>query len=83
MVKLKITRATGVAEFPITPRIEVAFESYVKKGLAKALTDDQKMTDVYYLAYLCIKSVEDVPLFGDAFLDSLIQVEVLSDNDPN
>jgi hypothetical protein len=81
MARLKITRATGeVTEHQITPRIEYAFELYAKKGFHKAFRDDEKQSDVYWLAYECIRtSGEVVKDFGPAFLDTLAKVEVLDD----
>ena len=82
MARLKITSADGsVSEHQITPRIEYAFELYAKKGFHKAFRDDEKQSDVYWLAWECIRtSGETVPPFGAAFLDTLEKVEVLDDS---
>ena len=82
MARLKITRADGtVSEHQITPKIEWAFELYAKKGFHKAFRDDEKQSDVYWLAWECIRtSCESVPVFGATFLDTLAKVEVLDDN---
>lgn len=82
MAKLKITRADGsVSEHQITPSIEYAFEVYAKKGFHKAFRDDEKQSDVYWLAWECIRrSGETVKMFGAEFLDTLHKVEVLDDN---
>jgi hypothetical protein len=81
MARLKITRATGeVTEHQITPRIEYAFELYAKKGFHKAFIEDQKQTDVYWLAHECLRSSGVVvKAFGAEFLDTLVKVEVLDD----
>jgi hypothetical protein len=81
MARLKITRASGeVTEHQITPRIEYSFELYAKKGFHKAFRDDEKQSDVYWLAWECIRTLgETVPLFGAEFLDTLKSVEVLDD----
>ena len=81
MARLKITRATGeVSEHQITPRIEYAFELYAKKGFHKAFRDDEKQTDLFWLAWECIRSSgETVKSFGAEFLDTLSRVEVLDD----
>ena len=84
MAKLKITKANGdVAEHQITPSIEYAFEAYAKKGFAKAFAEDQKQSDIYWLAWKCLSKTEDVPLFGEKFVDILAKVEVLDDSAPN
>jgi len=86
MAKLKITRADGsVSDHQITPSIEFAFESYAKKGFHKAFRDDEKQSDVYWLAWECIRRAcegtsETVKPFGSAFLDTLSKVEVLDDD---
>ena len=82
MAKLKITRADGsVSEHQVTPSIEYAFEVYAKKGFHKAFRDDEKQSDVYWLAWECIRrSGETVKLFGAEFLETLAKVEVLDDD---
>jgi hypothetical protein len=81
MARLKIKRATGeVTEHQITPRIEVAFELYAKKGFRKAFREDEKQSDLYWLAWECIRtSGETVKTYGPEFLDTLSEVEVLDD----
>ena len=81
MAKLKITKADGtISEHQITPSIEFAFEVYAKKGFHKAFRDDEKQTDVYWLAWECLRRVETVKMFGADFLDTLLKVEVLDDD---
>ena len=81
MARLKITRASGeVSEHQITPRIEYAFELYAKKGFHKAFRDDEKQSDVYWLAWECLKVAgQTVSMFGAEFLETLSKVEVLDD----
>ena len=85
-MRLKITRASGEDTIhEITPAIEYAFEVYAKKGFYKAFSEDQKQSDVYWLAWECLRKAGiTVPTFGAAFLDTLAKVEVLGDEDsPN
>ena len=81
MARLKITRATGeVSEHQIPPRIEYAFELYAKQGFHKAFRNEERQTDVYWLAWECLRiSGETEPMFGAEFLDTLKKVEVLDD----
>ena len=83
MAKLIITRADGlVTEHEITPSIEYAFEQYKGKGFHKTFREEEKQSDVYWLAYECIrKTGEIVKPFGAEFLDTLKSVEVV-DSDP-
>ena len=82
MAKLKITKVDGnVSEHQITPSIEYAFELYAKKGFHRAFREDEKQTDVYWLAWECLRSSGDtVPMFGAEFLTTLSKVEVLDDD---
>ena len=79
MAKLKVTRAdNSVTEYEITPLIEYAFEQYAKKGFHKALLEDQKQSDIYWLCWESIRrSGDTVPPFGEKFLETLKAVEVL------
>ena len=82
MARLKITRADGtVSEHQITPKIEWAFELYAKQGFHKAFRIEERQTDVYWLAWECLRSSGvEVPVFGAAFLDTLSKVDVLEDD---
>ena len=54
----------------------------LKKVFIKPL-DDEKQSDVYWLAHECLRSAGvEVPVFGALFLDTLAKVEVL-DDDPS
>jgi len=84
MAKLRITKTNGdVSDHAITPSIEYAFEMYAKKGFGKAFAEDQKQSDIFWLAWKCLSKTEDVPLFGEKFVDVLAKVEVLDDSSPN
>jgi hypothetical protein len=83
MAKLKVTRADGqVQEFEISPVLEYSFEQYAKKGFHKALIEDQKQTDVFWICWEAIRrSGEVVKPFGEDFISTLKNVEVL-ESDP-
>jgi len=83
MAKLKVTRADNlITEYEITPLIEYSFEQFAKKGFHKALIEDQKQSDVYWLCWEAIRrSGETVPPFGEKFLETIKGVEVL-ESDP-
>jgi hypothetical protein len=83
MAKLRIVRVDGSdTTHQITPAIEIAFEAYSKKGMHKAFREDEKQTDVYWLAWECIRrSGETVkPFTSPDFIESLERVEVLDDD---
>ncbi len=82
MTSIKVTRADGTESIhEITPAVEYAFEQYAKKGFFKAFREDQKQTDIYWLAWECLRRADapDVKPFGEKFLETLKSVEVLDD----
>lgn len=85
MIKLKITRASGeVSEHLITPVIEYAFEQYAKTGFMKAFRDNEKQSDVYWLAWECLRRDGiSVKPFGTDFLETLQSVEIMDAEYPN
>jgi hypothetical protein len=82
MAKLKVTRVDGtVGEYAITPIIQYAFEIHAKKGFHKAFIEDQRQSDIFFLAWEAIRrSGETVKPFGDQFIETLTSVEVLDDD---
>jgi len=86
MASLKVVRADGTESIhEITPAVEYAFEQYAKKGFYKAFREDQKQSDIYWLAWECLRRADapDVKPFGSAFLETLAAVDVVSDDSPN
>ena len=83
MAKLKITKIDGsVSEHEITPAVEFAFEATKGKGFHKAFRDDEKQSDVYWLAWEGLRlSGVTVKPFGADFLETLKSVEV-AESDP-
>ena len=79
MAKLKVTRVDGsVNEYEITPVIEYAFENYAKMGFHKAIIENQKQSDIYWLCWEAIRrSGETVKPFGEAFIETLTSVDVV------
>ena len=76
---MKITRASGETIVQITPVVEVAFEKYTGKGIHKQFRDEEKQSDIYWLAHNCLSRTEVIPPFGDEWLSTLISVEVMDD----
>lgn len=86
MASLKITRADGtVSTHPVTPAVEYAFEQHFKKGFHKAFREDEKQEHMFWLAWECLRraAAPDVTLFGMSFIETLKEVEVISDDNPN
>jgi hypothetical protein len=76
---MKITRASGETIVQITPVVEVAFEKYTGKGIHKQFRDEEKQSDIYWLAHNALSRIEVIPPFGDEWLSTLVAVEVLDD----
>jgi hypothetical protein len=83
MAKLKITRTDGsIIEGEITPAVEYSFELHAKKGFHKAFREEERQSDVFFLAWEVVRrSGETVKPFGIEFIETLKSVEVL-DSDP-
>ena len=83
MAKLRVTTTDNTTtDYEITPLIEFAFEQYAKKGFHKALLEDQKQSDIYWLCWEAQRrSGVTVKPFGESYLETLKNVEVL-ESDP-
>ena len=83
MAKLRVTTTdNNTTDYEITPLIEYAFEQYAKKGFHKALLEDQKQSDIYWLCWEATRrSGATVKPFGEDFIATLKSVEVL-ESDP-
>jgi len=79
MARLKITRASGDVILAITPVVEYAFEKYTGNGIHKQFRDQEKQSDIYWLAHNALQRIEVIPPFGEDFLMTLISVEVMDD----
>jgi hypothetical protein len=83
MAKLRVTTTDNLtADYEITPLIEYSFEQYAKKGFHKALMEDQKQSDIYWICWEAMRrsGVTDKH-YGESFLETLKSVEVL-ESDP-
>ena len=85
MAKLRVTRVDGtVGDYSITPLVQYGFEIWAKKGFHKSFIEDQSQTSIFWLAWECIRrSGETVPMFGEEFIKTLANVEVIDDDSPN
>ena len=79
MARLKITRASGDVIVSISPVVEYAFEKYTGNGIHKQFRDQEKQSDIYWLAHNALQRIEVIPPFGEEFLNTLISVEVMDD----
>lgn len=66
--------------FTLRPRILVDFEQKFGKGFAKLLGDEMRLEYIYYLGWSALKANGIVVKpFGAEFLDTLVNVELVSD----
>jgi hypothetical protein len=85
--QVKVTKQSGeAASYLVTPKTIVAFERAHKIGLAKALSENQKLSDIYWLGWESERSSaattgDVVPAF-DAWLDSVTSVELVEADVP-
>ena len=84
MASLKIVQTDGTTtEQRITPAIEFAFEQHHKIGFHKAFRDREQQSDLYWLAWECLrKAGVTVKPFGADFVATLESVEVVEDSFP-
>ena len=82
MASLKITRVGGEESIhKITPAIEYAFEQHAGKGYFRAMTEDQRQSDIYWIAWKCLLSAGiEVKPWGEKFMEMLEAVEVVDDS---
>ena len=81
MAKLSITMKDGVVhDVEITPRLEYNFEQHVGMGFHRALLEQQRQSDIYWLAFegLRLAGVQIKPM--PEFLDMITKVDVLDSN---
>jgi hypothetical protein len=83
MARLKITRASGETIVQITPVVEAAFESNFGSGIQKRFREEERTSDLYWLAHNALMRKEVIPPYGEDFLMTLINVDVLEDELPN
>lgn len=82
MAKLKVELNDGTShDIQITPKLQWAFENYAKKGFHRAMVEDQKQSDMFWLAWEGLRqNGVTVKPFGEAFLDTLKDVDVVGDD---
>jgi hypothetical protein len=75
-LKIRVKTDDGVENlYSLRPRMIVEFEQKYNKGLAKLISEEQKLEHIYYLAWLALKyNGKVVKPFGGEFLDTLAEV---------
>jgi uncharacterized NAD(P)/FAD-binding protein YdhS len=70
---LRVITPNGADEYPITPRVVVAFEREFQTGLGRAFQSEQKAEHMFWLAWKASKDTRDF----NSWLDGLIDVEIV------
>jgi hypothetical protein len=80
-LSVKVKTTDGVeASYKLTPRIIVAFEQNFGAGMPKLLGEQQKVEHIYWIAWKALQVAGVVvPVFGPAFLDTLVSAELDAD----
>ncbi len=80
-MRLKISTKEGKTEtLEVTPAIECAAEAEWKAGFYARLREQEKQSDLYWVAHQCMKRKGLTQLeFGDAFLETLKEVDIVAD----
>lgn len=81
-VSLQVSLPGEVVTVPVTPRAAVNFERHFKLSLTKAISEQQMMEHIYYLAYECIRLSGRVVKPFDGWLEEVIQVTFVMDSEP-
>jgi len=82
-MKIKVTIKDGKTEIlDVTPATECAFEIEFKGGFFKILRDNEKQSDLYWIAHHAMKRKGLTQLALDAFIESLVEVDIVADS-PN
>ncbi|NDB89205.1 MAG: hypothetical protein EB164_09960 [Thaumarchaeota archaeon] len=80
-MRLKIVTKDNKTEIlDITPAVECAYESEFHGGFYKLLRDHERQSDLYWIAHQCMKRKGLTQLeFGDTFLETLKEVDIVAD----
>lgn len=80
-VNMKVVTDAGEHVVTVTPRAAINFERHFKMALSKALTDDQRMEYIYYLAWEALKANGIVVKLFDPWVDTVQTVEFVFDTE--
>jgi hypothetical protein len=81
-VSLQVSLPGEMVVVPVTPRAAVNFERHFKMSLTKAITEQQMMEHIYYLAWECIRLSGRVVKPFDGWLEEVEQVTFVMDSEP-
>ena len=81
-LSLRVTHNGETNEYVVGPKVQVAFEREWKVGMPKALTNDQRMEHLYWLAWKAQQASGAVVKPFDGWLDGVEAVEVVEGESP-
>jgi len=79
---LRVTHSGETSEYTVGPKVQVAFEREWKMGMPKALTNEQRMEHLYWLAWKAQAASGAVVKPFDGWLDGVEAVEVVEVDRP-
>ncbi len=81
-LSLRVTHNGETNEYAVGPKVQVAFEREWKTGMPKALTNDQRMEHLYWLAWKAQQASGAVVKPFDGWLEGVEGVEVVEGESP-
>ena len=81
-ISLQVSLPGEVVVVPVTPRAAVNFERHFKISLTKAISEQQMMEHIYYLAWECVRLSGRVVKPFDGWLEEVLQVTFIADEEP-
>jgi len=81
-LSLRVTHNGETNEYVVGPKVQVAFEREWKVGMPKALTNDQRMEHLYWLAWKAQQASGAVVKPFDGWLEGVEAVEVVEGESP-
>ena len=81
-LSLRVTHNGETNEYAVGPKVQVAFEREWKTGMPKALTNDQRMEHLYWLAWKAQQASGAVVKPFDSWLEGVEAVEVVEGESP-
>jgi hypothetical protein len=82
LLTLRVTHNGDTNEYPVGPKVQVAFEREWKMGMPGAFTDNQKMEHLYWLAWKAQQTSGAVVKPFDGWLEGVESVEIVEVDRP-
>lgn len=79
-LRLRVVMAEGDGgEFSVSPKVQVMFEREFRTGIGKALSTEQKVEHLYWLAWKAMHASGRVVKPFDGWLEDIVDVQIVDD----